>query len=177
MGATIAPNLFGFRWQEDVAAGQKERLSMRLFWKIKSIMLLMAALMFLIIHPGNVQSQDTKASGDSAQEVQEPVDEHDLKPETGKIDQAGSKIGEKIEQFGDKASDSVGGWINSKVVADISWLKLLFCVLLVFVVVTVERMVRLMIQRKSETIPQVDGQISWLRLILRAVIRPLSLLI
>ncbi len=108
---------------------------------------------------------------------QEPADERDLKPEIGKIDEAGNIIGEKIDAFGAKASDRLGGWIDSKVYADISWLILLFCLLLVFVVVTVERVVRVLIQRKIETIPSVDGQISWARLILKAVMRPLSLLI
>ena len=111
-------------------------------------------------------------------EVQEPVEEQ--RPETGnRKNRPGReyKVGEKIEVFGAKASDRLGGWIDSKVVADISWLKLLFCLLLVFVVVTVERVVRLLIQRRIDTIPSVDGQISWVRLILRAVIRPLSLLL
>ncbi|MCB2149008.1 MAG: mechanosensitive ion channel family protein [Deltaproteobacteria bacterium] len=49
--------------------------------------------------------------------------------------------------------------------------------MLVFVVVTIERMVRLLIQRKTESIPKVDGEISWMRLILKAVMRPLSLFI
>ena len=57
------------------------------------------------------------------------------------------------------------------------WLKMLFCLLLVFIVVTVERGVYLLIRRKIETIPSVDGEISWARLILKAVMRPLSLLI
>lgn len=123
------------------------------------------------------QTQTNGESDGTSVEVQESVDERDLKPEIGTIDQAGNKVGEKIEQLGAKASGRLGSWIDSKVYADISWLILLFCLLLVFVVVTVERLVRLVIQRKIDTIPSVDGQISWARLILKAVMRPLSLLI
>jgi len=127
--------------------------------------------------PVMAQTQTDGKSDGKPVEVQEPVNEYDFKPEIGKIDQAGNKVGEKIEAFGAKASDRLGGWIDSKVYADISWLILLFCLLLVFAVVTVERVVRLLIQRKIAAIPQVDGQISWARLILKAVMRPLSLLI
>jgi len=147
------------------------------FSKILGILILVVIIGFSFSRPVVAQTQTGGESDGSAVEVQEPVDERDLKPDIGKIDQAGSKVGEKIEQFGAKASDRLGGWIDSKVYADISWLKLLFSLLLVFVLVTVERVVRLLIQRKIASIPSVDGQISWARLILKAVTRPLSLLV
>jgi MscS family membrane protein len=145
--------------------------------KILKIILLVVIISSFFCQSVMAQTQPEPASGDTPPAVQEPVEERDLKPEIGKIDQAGNKVGETIEAFGEKASDRLGGWIGSKVYADISWLKLLFCLLLVFVVVTVERVVRLLIQRRIETIPSVDGQISWARLILKAVMRPLSLFI
>ena len=145
--------------------------------KILRTILLVVIIAVSFSQPAIAQTQSDRVSEGTATEVQEPVDERDLKPETGRIDQAGNKVGEKIEEFGDKASDRLGGWIDSKVYADISWLMLLFCLLLVFVVVTVERVVCLLIQRKIETIPQVDGEISWVRLLLKAVMRPLSLFI
>ena len=141
------------------------------------IISLVAVIAVSSYRPVVAQTQTDRASGGNSLEVQEPVDERDLKPEIGKIDQAGNKVGEKIEAFGAKASDRLGGWIDGKVVADISWLKLLFCLLLVFVVVAVERVVRLLIRSKIETIPSVDGKISWVRLILKAITRPLSLFI
>ncbi len=147
------------------------------FSKILGILILVVIIGFSFSRPVVAQTQTGGESDGSAVEVQDPVDERDLKPDIGKIDQAGSKVGEKIEQFGAKASDRLGGWIDSKVYADISWLKLLFSLLLVFVLVTVERVVRLLIQRKIASIPSVDGQISWARLILKAVTRPLSLLV
>jgi hypothetical protein len=146
--------------------------------KMKRALFLTAMFLVVFSSPAlTAQTAPEEATGGVPSEVQEPVEEHDLKPEIGKIDQAGNKIGEKIEVFGAKASDRLGGWIDSKVAADISWLKLLFCLLLVFLVVIVERVVRMMIQRRIDTIPSVEGQISWVRLILKAVLRPLSLLL
>jgi MscS family membrane protein len=145
--------------------------------KILVTLLLLVIIAFSCYRPVVAQTQSDGQSDGTAVEAQEPLNEYDFKPEIGKIDQAGNRVGEKIEQFGAKASDRLGGWIDSKVYADISWLVLIFCLLLVFVVVTAERVVRLLIQRKIETIPSVDGQISWARLVLRAVMRPLSLLI
>ena len=147
------------------------------FKKILRLLSLVVIVGFSFSRPILAQTQTDRESDVTAVEVHESVDERDLKPDIGKIDQAGNKVGEKIEQFGAKASDRLGGWIDSKVYAGISWLKLLFCLLLVFVLVAVERVVRLLIQRKIATIPSVDGQISWARLILKAVIRPLSLLV
>jgi len=150
---------------------------MAIFSKLLRIIVLVAIIAVTFSQSVVAQTQSDQASNGTATELQKSVDERDLKPEIGKIDEAGNIVGEKIEQFGATASDRLGGWIDSKFYADISWLILLFCLLLVFVVVTVERVVRLLIQRKIETIPSVDGQISWARLILKAVMRPLSLLI
>ena len=147
------------------------------FSKILRILSLVVIIAVSFCRPVMAQTQTDGEADSTSVEVQEPVIEHDFKPEIGKIDQAGNKVGERIEAFGAKASDRLGGWIDSKFYADISWLKMLFCLLLVFIVVTVERGVHLLIRRKIETIPSVDGQISWARLILKAVMRPLSLLI
>jgi MscS family membrane protein len=130
------------------------------------------------VSPGLTVPPDSHSSPpDGSPAVQEPADDHEVRPDFGRIDQAGNKVGEKIEQLGVKASDRLGGWINSRLYFDITWLKLLFCLLLVFLVVVVERLVRFLIQRKIETILSVEGRISWARLILLAVVRPLSLLI
>ena len=150
---------------------------MKCLKKIAAILLLASVLAFSHVSAAIAQSQTDSTPGDDSQAVQETVDERDLHTENGKIDQAGHRVSEKIEEFGTKASGRLGGWINSKVFADISWLKLLFCLLLIFVVVSAERVVRLLIQRRIQTIPHVEGMISWVRLLLKAVMRPLSLFI
>ena len=149
---------------------------MHVFAKIPAMVFLALALVSLPLATTAFPTQSPPAA-DSAPAESESSEEHEMRPEIGKIDQAGSKVGEKIEQFTVKASDRVGNWINGKVVLDISWLKLLFCLLLVFAVVTIERVVRWAIQRRIEGIPQVEGQISWARMIWKAVLPPLSLMI
>lgn len=140
-------------------------------------LLLIIALVFVFSLPALSQPKSDSSPAKTPEAIKETGDEQEMKPATVKIDEAGSIVGEKIEQIGTKASDRLGGWINSKVFMGISWLKLLFCLMLIFAVVIIERVFRLIIRRKIETIPQVDGQISWVRLSLNAVTRPLSLLI
>lgn len=149
--------------------------------KNKMVLPLLLVVMFLICFDhsavGLTSSPAKPSHPESPKAAETAAEKNNNVPEVGKIDVAGSKVGEKIEQFADTASGRVGGWINSKVLLDISWLKLFFCLLLIFVVVIVERMVRWMIQRRMASIPQVDGKIAWSRLLYKAVMRPLSLII
>jgi MscS family membrane protein len=140
-------------------------------------LLLIIALVFVFSLPALSQPKSDSSPAKTSEVIKETGDEQEMKPATGKIDEAGGIVGEKIEQIGSKASDRLGGWINSKVFMGISWLKLLFCLMLIFAVVTIERVFRLIIRRKIETVPQLDGQISWVQLTLNAVTRPLSLFI
>lgn len=93
------------------------------------------------------------------------------------IDKAGEKVGNSIEEMGNAASRYLGDWINRKAFVDISWIKLLFCVLLLLAVMVVERILRALIQHKIQTIPSIEGSISWMRLLLQALTKPLSLAI
>lgn len=94
-----------------------------------------------------------------------------------KIDKAGEKIGTGIEKFGEKASSHIGGWINAKAFADITWLKLMVCLFLLFLVVLIERIVKFIIQKKKRSISQEEDIMSWTKLFLEAIEKPLSLVI
>ncbi len=96
---------------------------------------------------------------------------------TKRIDQAGEKIGKGIERFTEKASSHVGGWINAKVFAGITWLKLIFCLLLVFLVVVVERIVRWVIRAQLRHIPPEAEVATFKHFLLSALSKPLSLFI
>lgn len=101
-----------------------------------------------------------------------------LRPlDTEGIDRAAEKVGERIERFSDVAARYLGGWINHTTLAGIPWLKLLVCLLLLLVVMIIERLLRWGLQRKIEAIPFREGVISWLRLFLNAIVKPLSLFI
>ncbi len=101
-----------------------------------------------------------------------------LRPlKTEGIDKAGQKVGDKIEKISDRAADYLGEWVNQKTLAGIPWIKLLFCFFLLAGVMVIERLLRWSIQHKIKTIPYREGVISWLRLFLKAVVKPMSLFI
>lgn len=93
------------------------------------------------------------------------------------IDEAGKKVGQGIEKVSDKAARYLGGWVNKTTFLGIRWIKLLFCMLLLLGVMVIERLLRWSIQHKIKTIPRREGVISWLRLFLKAIVKPLSLFI
>ena len=94
-----------------------------------------------------------------------------------KIDQAGEKLGQGIEALSTKASSALGRWTDAEVFMGIKWTKLLFCLAAVILVILFERILRALLQRKIETLASRDGVISWWRILFKALVRPLSLLI
>ena len=94
-----------------------------------------------------------------------------------KLDKAGEKFGKDIERFGERASSHVGSWINAKVFAGISWLKLGFCLSLVFLVVVVERTLRWVIRAQLKRIAPDEDVATLKYLLLTALGKPLSLFI
>lgn len=93
------------------------------------------------------------------------------------IDKAGEKIGEKIGKFEAFVSQNLGKWVGTRLFFGITWLKLLICATLVFLVLLADRFLKAIIRSKIKTIPHKEGAISWLRLTLQALERPLSLFI
>lgn len=121
--------------------------------------------------PANERSSDDEA-------VAETGPSEPLRPvKTESIDAAGKKVGKGIERISALAATYLGDWVKQKTIVGIAWIKLLFCGLLLLGVVAVERLVRWVLQHKANAIPHQDGVISWLRLFLQAVIKPLSLFI
>ena len=97
-------------------------------------------------------------------------------PEQSKqIDIAGEKVGQKIDKFTQQAASRIGGWINVKVFAGITWLKLILCFLLLFVVFLIERILRLTIDRKRRKIEEEKEEKKIQNLILEAATKPLSM--
>ncbi len=93
------------------------------------------------------------------------------------LDKAGETLGEDIERFSERASSHVGSWINAKVFAGISWLKLGFCLFLVFLVVVVERILRWVIRVQLKRIAPDEDVATFKYLLLAALAKPLSLFI
>lgn len=108
-------------------------------------------------------------------EAPQAVAEKPVQPKT--LDRAGEKISDGIDRFGQTAASQFGGWINAEVFAGITWLKLLFCLLLLFVVAVIERLIQAVIRRHQRD-PAVDMEKVPIReLVFEALSRPLSLFI
>jgi len=139
--------------------------------------LVLGAVAFTVFSLSAYQPLFAQAPQGGQAENQAAGVEREPAPVSGTLGQAGQKVGDKIQQFEARASRYLGSWIGSKIYADISWLKLLSCLLMILAVVTIERMARVMVHRKIAGIERVEGQISWMRLLLEAMLVPLSLVI
>jgi MscS family membrane protein len=142
--------------------------------------LFLILLVLFIVVPAAIASAQTPVSAESKQE-EAPIglrEKRDLNPlRTEKVDRAGQKIGEGVDRIGDAAASHLGQWIDTSIFAGISWLKLLFCLFLVLFVVVIERIINWVINKKIQSLPAREGLISWTRIILHAISRPLSLFI
>jgi MscS family membrane protein len=101
----------------------------------------------------------------------------EIPKEPKKIDQVGEKVGHEIDDFSQKASSRIGAWINTKAFYGITWLKLILSFLLLFVVLLIERIVRLTIDRRSRSIEEKKEVKPIRHLILKSIVKPLSLFI
>ena len=143
------------------------------------ILFLISSLIFFLSFPFQVLSQ-TKEQNTASQETEQTsslIKGIDTPVPGRKLDKAGEKIGTGIEKFGETASLHIGEWINAKAFAGITWLKLLVCLFLLFLVVIVERLLKAIIQKKKRSIPADEEKISWAQLFLEAIEKPLSLVI
>jgi MscS family membrane protein len=95
-------------------------------------------------------SIENKANTESSSDL--PAKE--IPKEPTKIDQVGEKVGHQIDDLTQKASSRIGAWINSKAFYGITWLKLILSFLLLFVVLLIERIVRLTIDRRKRRIEE-----------------------
>jgi MscS family membrane protein len=96
--------------------------------------------------------------------------------EPDKIEQVGEKVGQQIDNMTQQTSSRIGSWINAKVFFGITWFKLIICFFLLFVVLLIERIVRLTIDRKRKKAEQEDVK-KIQQLILSALAKPLTLFI
>jgi MscS family membrane protein len=92
------------------------------------------------------------------------------------VDKAGEKIGKGIDKFSRSASLKIGKWIEVEIFAGITWLKLLFCLFLTFLVVLVERLIRWLVNSTIRKMPE-EETVAWRKHFLEALTRPLSLFI
>lgn len=106
-----------------------------------------------------------------------PAKEKVAPVETEKLDVAGQKISQSIDIIGQKAANFFGSWINANLILGITWLKLLTCLFLIFLVVVCERLIRLSIHRRLIRLHELGRETTWLYLLLHTIQAPLSLFI
>lgn len=98
--------------------------------------------------------------------------------QTEAIDKAGEEISKGIDKVGKRGtSRSGGGWVNRKVIHDITWFKLIVCILLFILVLVLERVIRAWIRAILNRGLSLGEPPSRVRLLLQAMSNPLSLLI
>lgn len=108
--------------------------------------------------------------------VSEPVP-GPVRDTTSVIGEAGEKMGKGIDRLSQKASARVGSWIDAKIFAGISWLKLIICLLLLFGVLLGERIIRWVLNAQLRKIAPTEDAIPWKKTVLFAFAKPLSLFI
>ena len=136
-------------------------------------------IVLLTMTPWAVQAQNST-------EVKAPQKSIDTQAENHKdishkkikaVDKAGESIGKGLDRLSEKASSKFGKWIDAEVFADITWLKLFFCLFLIFLVVLIERSLRWTINSAIRKMPEDPEAVPWRRSFLQALSKPLSLFI
>jgi len=119
---------------------------------------------------GITTSENNK--GDSALSSNHPAKE--IPEHADRAELAGERVGQRIDDFTQRASSRFGSWIDMQVFEGVTWLKLIVTLLLIFVVLLIERMVRLILEHKRK---KQEAEITLMHLTLEAVATPLSLFI
>ena len=133
--------------------------------KLYRILLFISVILFVLNFHGptwsqsfkpNSQNDKTATSTDNKATTESPSDltEKGLPEEPKRVDQIGQKVGHEIDDFSQKASSWLGAWINTKAFYGITWLKLILSLLMLFVVLLIERIVRLTIDRRRRRIEE-----------------------
>ena len=100
---------------------------------LKAILFL--CVVILVVAPCHVPAQ-------TAQKSEVPKETIDTQAPVIKVkamDKAGESVGKGIDKLSHSASSKLGKWIEVEIFAGITWLKLLFCLFLTFLIVIVAR--------------------------------------
>jgi MscS family membrane protein len=126
----------------------------------------------------NTKKVKKAASSENRSNTESPSEltNKEIPIEPKKADEVGQKVGQQIDDITRQASSRVGSWINAKIFAEITWFKLILSFLMLFVVLLIERIVRLAIDRRWKKAEREEVK-RIKHIILEAVAKPLSLFI
>jgi len=162
--------------------------------KIAPLLLLFLALCLIPVStciadtttpPQKTESAAKPADTSQSEAATKPVDPTSLIPQpedvpvpinSEKIDEAGKKLGKKIDAVGAGASVKFGRWINAQAFPGISWLKLLVCFALLVLVLVLDRAVKHIITLRLAK-AEARGSCGWSDLLLKSLTKPASLFI
>ncbi len=114
-------------------------------------------------------------AGQPATEVPKAVEEKKDPLQT--LERTGGKIGSGIDRIGKRVESHFGAWINTPVFAGITWLKLLFCLFLLFVVAVIDRLLQVIIRHHIKGPAVEEEKIPIRQFVFEAFSKPLSLFI
>jgi len=137
-------------------------------------------LIFLTAFQINVCAQDEKQPvSDQANPTEHSFSRQGkIAVHTEKVEAAGKKIGQGVDRISEWASRHLGNWTNAELFSGITWLKMLVCLFLIALVILIERIVQLLlVQTKLKNLPAEEVMVPWSKLFLRALSKPLTLLI
>lgn len=97
--------------------------------------------------------------------------------DTEKIDQAGKKVGETIDELAEKTAPRLGEWIKRPAINGITWFKLILTLCALVVLLLVERIISLVIRRRLARIDSEERPPTWPEVLLEALQKPLVLFI
>ncbi|MDQ7785206.1 MAG: mechanosensitive ion channel family protein [Desulfomonilaceae bacterium] len=124
-----------------------------------------------------VETKTGDATGKSSPTLLPSPEEKIAPVDTEKIEEAGKRVGEKLDQVVEKSSHVLGDWVTAKAFSGVSWLKLVATVLVFLVIVVTERTVNHLIRRRLQRIESEQRAPTWFEVLLDALRRPLSLFI
>ena len=142
---------------------------------VSSGLIFLLTVGLLLASPYDVVGQENEGAGES-KAIELPVPGLGEDP-TSAIGEAGEKMGKGIDRLSRTASEHMGSWIDAKVFAGISWLKLIICLFLLFGILLTERIIRWILKAQLRKTAEPEGAVWWKKIVLSAFTRPLSLFI
>jgi len=141
--------------------------------------ILFFVLIFLTAFQINVAAQSEKqADSDQINSPEQSITgQGKIAAHTEKVDAAGKKIGQGVDRISEGVSRYLGKWANAELFSGITWLKMIICLFLITLVILIERIVQLLLQAKLKNLPAEEVMIPWSKLFIRALSKPMTLLI
>ena len=127
--------------------------------KTSGFLKIAAVALILMLCSGPVPCQTQAETGEPQASVPASAGQKEVEQvpkvssRTQKVDAASQRLGKEIDRFGDAAAHRLGNWVNAKVFAGITWVKLIVSFVLLLAVAVIERFVRALIDRHRKKAP------------------------